>query len=73
MRTATFTARRRTTGMSLVELMVAVGISTSLIAGAVYSYAEYRRVYSVSRLPVTVSVREFGNNSVPRQFRSLPE
>jgi type IV pilus assembly protein PilW len=36
--------------MSLVELMVAVGISSSLIAGAVFSYAEYRRVYSVSEV-----------------------
>ncbi len=39
-----------TLGMSLVELMVAVGISSSLIAGAVVSYAEYRRVYSVSEV-----------------------
>jgi type IV pilus assembly protein PilW len=50
MRTPTFKARRRTRGMSLVELMVAVGISSSLIAGALFSYAEYRRVYSVSEV-----------------------
>jgi len=50
MRSPTFKARRRTRGMSLVELMVAVGISSSLIAGAVFSYAEYRRVYSVSEI-----------------------
>jgi type IV pilus assembly protein PilW len=39
---------QRARGMSLIELMVALAISSSLIAGAVFAYAEYRRVYSVS-------------------------
>ncbi len=38
----------RSHGMSLVELLIAVAISSTLIAGALFSYAEYRRVYSVS-------------------------
>lgn len=41
-------SRPRSRGLGLVELLIAMAISSVLIGGTLYAYSEYRRVYSVS-------------------------